>query len=175
MQVIFPVQSEILHSLKPGDEVFITGNLIVARDRSYKKLAEAILAKEKLSLNLVGAGIFFAGPLPLARPADPIIIGPTTSRRMDGFSPTLLSAGVKALIGKGPVSSEVAAACQKYQSVYLQVTGGVAAYLSQFVREMKLLLWPELGPEAVYNLTVEKMPAIVSIDTRGNTGYAFNS
>jgi fumarate hydratase subunit beta len=170
MELTFPLTSNAtgLTDLNAGDEVFLSGNLIVTRDESVRRLAELISAGENFSLNLSGAAVFFAGPLPRSGDTAPIIIGPTTSRRMDKFTPTIFSAGVKATIGKGPVNEEVIAACRKYQSVYLLVTGGVGAYLSRFMKDIKIVLWPELGPEAVYNLTVEKLPATVAIDTGGN-------
>lgn len=169
MEIKFPISEELPQSLKPGQELLISGDLLVARDQSLQKIIALLNQKENF-LNMSGRAVFFAGPLP----RDPIIIGPTTSRRMDKFVPELFSYGVKATIGKGPVGKEVINACQKYRSMYLAVTGGVSAYLSQFIQEMKIILWPELGPEAVYNLKVEKMPAIVSVNPEGNTVYAFN-
>ena len=168
-RVYFPLRDEKeLNLLKVGDEVFINGKIFTGRDAAHKKLIEIINKKEKLPLNLKNSLIYYTGPSPA--PFGKIVgsIGPTTSKRMDRLTIPLLKFGLKATMGKGERSDEIVDLFKKYKVVYFITYGGCGAYLSQFVKEIKILCFEELGPEAIYKLHIENFPAIVGIDIYGN-------
>ncbi|MFA6990265.1 MAG: fumarate hydratase [Candidatus Gastranaerophilaceae bacterium] len=154
-----------MRSLKKGDEVYITGTLYTARDVAHKKLVEMIKNKEKLPFDIKNKTIFYAGPCP-AKPGEIIgSIGPTTSSRMDKFSPVLYDNGVIATIGKGERNEDVVNAIKKNKALYFSITGGVAVLLSQKIKKAEIIAFPELESEAIYKLEVEKLPVVVEIDT----------
>jgi fumarate hydratase subunit beta len=156
-----PLSDKEIERLKAGDQVLITGTIFTARDAAHKKFG----AKPPFDLN--GAIIYYASPTP-TRPGKVIgSIGPTTSSRMDAFTPALLKKGLKGMIGKGTRSQEVVAAIKKYKAVYFVVPGGIAALLSRQVKKSAVLAYPELGAEAVHQLEVDNFPAIVAIDSKG--------
>jgi fumarate hydratase subunit beta len=158
----------ILQQLKAGDKVLLTGTLYTARDQAHKKMAEALRRGGKLPFNPAGQAIYYVGPTP-ARPGRVIgAAGPTTASRMDAFAPALYNAGIKLTIGKGNRSAEVVATCKKNRAVYLVATGGAGALLSTYIKSAKVIAYPELGPEAVYQFEVENFPAIVAVDIKGN-------
>jgi fumarate hydratase subunit beta len=168
-KIIFPLRKEKdIEKLKIGDEVFISGTILTARDLAHKKLVEIIKKREKLPVNLKGALLYYTGPSP--KPEGKIIgsIGPTTSKRMDKLTIPLLKFGLKATMGKGERSNQIVNLFKKYKVVYFITYGGCGAYLSQFVKDIKILSFEELGPEAIYQLFVENFPAIVGIDIYGN-------
>jgi len=170
-KITVPLTEEAVLDLKAGDEVLITGTIYTARDSAHKLLVEAMEKGEKLPFELEGQVIYYAGPSP-AKPGNPIgSVGPTTSYRMDSFTPTLLEKGLKAAIGKGNRSPEVVEALKKYKGVYLAAIGGVAALLAKTVKKAKTVAYPELGPEAVNELYVEDFPAIVVNDSYGADLY----
>lgn len=157
--------------LKAGDEISYTGKLYTARDQAHKRLVEAIRAGKRLPIDLKGQIIYYCGP---ARSPKRRIIGscgPTTSSRMDEFTPALLKAGVKAMIGKGIRSQEVINAIKKHRAVYFLAYSGCGALLSQYVREKKLAAYRDLGPEAIYELQVKDFPLIVAVDSKGANIY----
>jgi fumarate hydratase subunit beta len=162
-----PLTEEDIASLRVGDKVLISGVVYTARDGAHQRLVEAIGKGEKLPFDPVGQVIYYVGPSP-ARPGQVIgAAGPTTSSRMDRFTPPLLTQGIKGLIGKGQRSREVREALKKNRAVYFVATGGVGALLSKNVEEARVIAYPELGPEAVYELTVENLPIIVANDIYG--------
>jgi fumarate hydratase subunit beta len=168
-KIIFPLKNEEdIEKLKTGDEVLINGKILTARDQAHKKLFEIIEKGEKLPVDLKGALIYYTGPSP--KPKGKIVgsIGPTTSKRMDKLTIPLLKFGLKATMGKGERSDEIVNLFKKYKVVYFITYGGCGAYLSQFVKEIKVLCFEELGPEAIYELHVKDFPAIVGIDIYGN-------
>ncbi len=169
-----PLRRETALKLRAGDLVELSGVVYTARDQAHKRLIKAIEAGETLPIALSDQTIYYAGPAPGR--SDQIIgsIGPTTSSRMDAFTPRLLAAGVRALIGKGDRSQMVVNAIKENVAVYFITTGGAAAYLSQFIQRANIVAWPELGPEAIYKLDVKNFPAVVAIDSRGENIFNRN-
>jgi len=158
-----PLSDEDIASLKAGDKVLLSGTLYTVRDMAHRRLAEFLQDKRSLPFDLKDAAILYAGPSP-AKPGQLCgAIGPTTSERMDRYTPALLAAGVKVLIGKGMRSSEVIHALKTHKAVYLVAVGGAAALLSQTVLSCETCCWEDLGPEAVYRLEVKDFPCYVSI------------
>lgn len=151
----------------------LSGVVFTARDAAHLRLAEAVGAiPGVLPFDLAGQTLFYAGPTPAApdRPAGSI--GPTTASRMDAFTPVLLEAGIVAMIGKGPRSEEVRAACARFGAVYFATVGGIAALLGTRVVDATPVAYADLGPEALVRLTLAQFPAIVAIDAHGNDLYA---
>jgi fumarate hydratase subunit beta len=170
-ELILPITDEVIGGLNMGDMVCLTGKIYTARDAAHQKLAELIEAGGELPFDITGQAVFYAGPSP-ARPGKPIgSVGPTTAGRMDIYSPLLISKGLKVMIGKGLRSREVADAIVNYRGVYFAATGGIAALMARCVKSARLVAFEELGTEAVRELTVEKLPVTVAIDSRGRNLY----
>jgi len=166
-----PLSEDMVAKLKAGDSCLVSGIIYSARDAAHKKLVEAIGKKEELPFDLKGAVIYYVGPCP-AKPGYPIgPCGPTTSERMDPYTPILLAQGVKGLIGKGNRSEETKKALMAYKAVYFAAIGGVAALLAKRVKRYKVIAYPDLGPEAVSEMDVEDFPVIVVNDIWGNDLY----
>lgn len=171
-KVLFPLKSNVAQQLHYGDRVLISGELFTARDAVHQKFHKLLTAGGKLPIDLKGQTLFYAGPAPAPRGKVIGSIGPTTSGRMDVYTPLLLArAGLKAMIGKGRRSPEVIEAIKKNKAVYFAATGGAAALLAQTVVRAKTVLFAELGPEAVLKLTVKDLPAVVAVDCRGRDVY----
>lgn len=166
-----PLTEEKIIGLKIGDEVLLSGVIYTARDQAHKRLFEAITKGQKLPLDLKGAIIYYCGPTPAPKTRVIGSCGPTTSSRMDEFTPVLLNSGLRAMIGKGRRSSEVAAAIKKYRAVYFLAYAGCAALLSEFVKEAEVVAYRDLGPEAIFRLAVKDFPLIVGIDSRAKDIY----
>lgn len=168
-----PLTQKDVRALKAGDEVLITGVIYGARDMAHKRLCEAINSGAELPFALQGAIIYFVGPTP-ARPGRVIgAAGPTTSSRMDPFSPKLIAEGLRATIGKGYRGAEVREALKKYGAVHLSATGGAAALLSKHIIAAETIAYEDIGTEAITRLKVVDFPAIVAYDTHGNSVYEF--
>lgn len=168
MKINTPLTKEKLKDLKAGDIVYITGTIYTARDAAHKKLVEMINNNEELPIPIENSIIYYVGPTP-AKENEPIgSCGPTTSYRMDPFMEPLLKLGLTGSIGKGPRGKEIKDALVSYKSVYFSAIGGTAAYLSKFVKEAKLIAFPELQSEAIRELTVEDFPVFVTYDIYGN-------
>jgi fumarate hydratase subunit beta len=166
-----PLSETDVRALKAGDEVLITGVIYSARDMAHKRLCEAIDAGAELPFALEGAIIYFVGPTP-AQPGRVIgAAGPTTSSRMDAFSPKLIAKGLKATIGKGYRNSEVREALKKYGAVHLSTIGGAGALLSKHIVAAEIIAYEDLGTEAIRKLQVVDFPAIVAYDSHGNSVY----
>jgi fumarate hydratase subunit beta len=167
-----PLTKEVVGSLRTGDMVLLSGDVYTARDVAHRRMYEALLKGEKLPIDLQGTVIFYAAPTPT--PPGKVIgsIGPTTSYRMDFFTPKLIENGLKGMIGKGSRSPEVIAALQKYGAVYFGAIGGIAALSAQCVQKAELIAYEDLGPEAIRKLTIIDFPAIVINDAYGNDLYA---
>ncbi len=162
-----PLSDEDIEKLKCGDVVKLSGIIYTARDAAHKRLVELLEKGEALPFDLKGSVIYFVGPTP-PKPGDPIgSAGPTTSYRMDSYSPTLIAAGQKGMIGKGKRSKEVIEACKKHKAVYFGATGGAGALLGKQIKSAKVIAYPELGPEAVRELEVEDFPVTVVNDMYG--------
>ena len=166
-----PLTESDVRTLKAGAEVLITGVIYGARDMAHKRLCQAIDAGHELPFELEGAIIYFVGPTP-ARPGMVIgAAGPTTSSRMDPFSPKLIAKGLKAMIGKGYRSPEVREALKKYGAVHLSTIGGAGALLSKHIVAAEVIAYAELETEAIRKLQVVDFPAIVAYDSYGNSVY----
>jgi fumarate hydratase subunit beta len=174
LKIQTPLSDEIIQSLVAGDEVLITGYIFTARDQAHKRLCQALQAEQDLPIDIKGALIYFVGPTP-APDGKPIgSAGPTTSSRMDNFSPTLITQGLKAMIGKGYRSQEVIDALIKYKAVHFCALGGAGALLSKHIKQCQLIAYEDLGTEAIRRLYVEDFPAIVAYDSFGGCVYNQN-
>jgi fumarate hydratase subunit beta len=170
-KIVTPLTDEQVRNLRAGDAVTITGTIYTARDLAHQRLVETLRRGEPLPLPLAGAIIYYVGPSP-AKPGKPIgSCGPTTSYRMDAYTPTLLAAGLKGMIGKGNRSPAVIEALKKFCAVYFAAVGGAAALLAQRVRSARVIAYEELGPEALQELIVEDLPVIVVNDCYGADLY----
>ena len=166
-----PFTSEGIKELKAGDYVYITGTIYTARDAAHQRMQEALDRGEDLPIAIEDAVIYYMGPSP-AREGKPIgSAGPTTSGRMDKYTPKLLELGLKGMIGKGKRTKEVTDAIVRNGAVYLAAVGGAGALLSKAIVESEVVSYEDLGTEAIRRLKVEKFPAIVIIDTQGNNLY----
>jgi fumarate hydratase subunit beta len=166
-----PLSEKDVKSLKAGDEVAISGVIYTARDLAHKKLCELIDAGKELPIELAGQVIYFVGPTPAAKGRVIGAAGPTTSARMDAFSPKLIAAGLKGMIGKGYRNETVRAALAKYGAVHFSTIGGAGALLSKHITSAKVVAYEELDTEAIRKLEVVDFPAIVAYDAHGNTVY----
>lgn len=166
-----PFTEEASRKLKAGDSVLISGTIISARDAAHKVMTEALARGEKLPVDWNNQIVYYLGPTP-AKPGDPIgSCGPTTSGRMDAYTPTMLEQGIKGMVGKGSRAKAVVDSMKKNGVTYFAAVGGAAALIAKSVKKYEVLAYPELGPEAVAALTVEDFPAIVVIDSEGNNFY----
>lgn len=166
-----PLTEEDVRSLKAGDEVLISGVVYTARDMAHKRLCGSIDAGKELPFELEGAIIYFVGPTP-ARPGRVIgAAGPTTSSRMDAFSPKLIAKGLRVMIGKGYRGDEVREALKKYGAVHLSAIGGAGALLSKHIVSAEVIAYEDLDTEAMRKLQVVDFPAVVAYDSYGNSVY----
>jgi fumarate hydratase subunit beta len=166
-----PLMGEDIYRLKSGDQVMVEGTVYAARDAAHKNMVNAIEQGLSLPFDLEGQIIYYVGPCPA--PPGKVIgsAGPTTSGRMDAYTPFLIERGLKAMIGKGDRSSEVIAAMKKYGEVYLATVGGAGAYLAERIKKVETIAYPELGPEALLKLELRQFPCIVAIDCQGHNIY----
>ena len=170
-RITLPLTDETIDTLRAGDKVYLTGEILVARDAAHKRLFEGLEKKEKLPVELSGAVIYYMGPSP-ARPGKVIgSAGPTTSKRMDKYTPALLSLGLKGMIGKGRRSSDAISAIVESHAVYLAAIGGCGALLSKHITSSEVLCYEDLGTEAVRKITVTDFPCFVAVDCRGDDIY----
>ena len=162
-----PVTEEDVVQMKIGDHVLITGAIYTARDAAHKRMVETLDAGGKLPIDIRGQLIYYTGPTP-ARPGRVAgSIGPTTSMRMDPFTPRLLQEGMRACMGKGNRGPEVQEALKKYRGVYLMAVGGAGAMLSKFIRRIEVVAYEDLGTESIKRIEVEDFPAVVMDDCEG--------
>lgn len=166
-----PLNDSDVAGLRSGDNVVITGYIYTARDAAHKKMVDLLAKGEKLPFDPHGQLIYFVGPTP-AKPGQVIgSAGPTTSGRMNKYSPIMIANGLKGMIGKGEMGAEVAEALKKHKAVYLVATGGAAALIAKRITESEIVAYEELGPEAIRRLKVEDFPAIVAQDCHGGNIY----
>lgn len=166
-----PIDKQILKDLKAGEEILITGTIYTARDSAHKLLTQLITEGKELPFELNGSIIYYAGPAPTKTGEVVGSIGPTTSYRMDPYTPDILNEGAAILIGKGTRSDLVKAALLNNNAIYCAALGGAGALLASKVHSISLIAFPELGPEAIYKLEVENFPVIVVNDLEGNDIY----
>jgi len=171
-RITLPLPPERRRELRAGDRLLLSGRLLTARDQAHRRMAEALRGGEGLPVDLEGQVLFYAGPTPAPPGREAGSVGPTTSARMDPYTPLLLEQGIAAVIGKGPRSEEVRRALREHEALYLLAVGGVAALLGSKVRYMRVVAYPELGAEAVHELEVEGFPVMVACDLWG--GYIFS-
>ncbi len=166
-----PLDEALVRSLTVGTEVHITGCVYAARDAAHKRMIAALDRNEPLPFDVAGAIIYYVGPTP-GGPGRVIgSAGPTSSYRMDAYTPRLLAMGLRATMGKGGRSREVIEAQKMHGAVYLAATGGAGALLSKCITQANILAYEDLGPEAVRRLEVVDFPAVVAIDAACNSMY----
>ncbi len=167
IKITTPLTPEQIKNLQAGDELLLTGAVYTARDQAHKRLCAALAEGRSLPFDLKGQIIYYCGPT--QTPKDKIIgsCGPTTSRRMDEFTPYLLKNGLAAMIGKGDRSRQVQQALKKYRGVYFLTFAGCGALISKYIYSAKIIAYPDLGPEAIRELKVRDFPLIVAIDCKG--------
>lgn len=172
IKIDLPLTAEKAAQLRAGDTVKLSGIIYTARDAAHKRLIAALDAGTPLPVELQDQTIYFAGPCP-APPGRPIgSAGPTTSGRMDAYSPRLIrECGLRGMIGKGERNQSVIDAMQECGSVYLAATGGAGALIAKAIKAAEVVAFEDLGPEAIRKLTVEDFPAIVAIDAHGGNLY----
>ena len=170
-QIQLPLTREAARELKAGESCLLTGVIYTARDAAHKRLCELAAKGEKLPLDVENATIYFVGPTP-AKPGQAIgSAGPTTSYRMDAYSPTLISLGQTGMIGKGKRGPEVISAMKEHGAVYFGAIGGCGALLSKCIKKAEVIAYEDLGAEAIRRLEVENFPVVVIIDSQGNNLY----
>ncbi len=166
-----PLTREAARALKAGDSCLISGVIYTARDAAHKRLCELVAEGKELPLEIRDAVIYFVGPTP-EKPGQAIgSAGPTTSYRMDAYSPILIEQGQTGMIGKGKRGPEVIEAMKKHGAVYFGAIGGCGALLSKCIKKSEIVAYEDLGAEAIRRLEVEDFPAIVIIDSEGNNLY----
>lgn len=167
MKIKTPLDDNTIKSLKAGDALYLTGVIYTGRDAAHKKLVELLEKNEELPIDLKGQTIYYVGPAPKREGQAIGSAGPTSSYRMDAYSPVLMDYGLKVMIGKGSRSDEFIEEMIKYKGIYLQAVGGLGALLAERIKEAEVVAFPELGPEAIYKFTVEDFPVVVTYDIHG--------
>ena len=169
--ITLPLTDETLKDLKAGDNIILNGAIYVGRDAAHKRIVEALDQGKPLPFDIKGQTIYFMGPSP-AKPGRPIgAAGPTTSGRMDAYSPRLIAEGLKGMIGKGMRSQAVKDAMTKYKAVYLAAIGGAGALIAKSIKKSEVVAYEELGAEAIRRLEVEDFPVTVVNDIYGGDLY----
>jgi fumarate hydratase subunit beta len=162
-----PLEDDMVDTLRAGDYVYLTGELLTARDAAHRRMCEALARREHLPVDIRGQMIYYVGPTP-AKPGATIgSAGPTTSERMDGYTIPLLEAGLRGAIGKGGRGPAVRAAFAKHRAVYFLAVGGAGALLSKQIRRVEVVAYEDLGTEAMRRVEVEDFPVIVCNDMYG--------
>lgn len=171
IRITTPLTAEAAGKLKAGDIVLITGTIYSARDAAHKKMVEALDRGEKLPVDFTDQIVYYVGPSP-AKPGQVIgSAGPTTSGRMDAYTPKMLEQGLRGMIGKGYRSPAVIEAMKKHGAVYFAATGGAAALIARAIKKYEVVAYGDLGAEALAEFAVEDFPAIVVIDSTGRNFY----
>ncbi|WP_317851450.1 Fe-S-containing hydro-lyase [Neobacillus bataviensis] len=166
-----PISEQELLKLKAGDRVLLSGTIYTARDAAHKRMFEALERGEELPFDVKGQTIYYVGPTP-SKPGHVIgSAGPTTSGRMDKYTPSLLDLGLKGMIGKGYRSEEVIESMKKNKAVYFAAIGGSGALIARTIQSVEVVAYEDLGPEAIYKLTIKDFPAVVIVDSEGNDWY----
>ena len=167
LHITSPIDTEIIEKLTVGTRVLISGVIYAARDAAHRRLIQALDKGDKLPFDLDGQTLYYMGPSP-AKPGQVIgSAGPTTSGRMDAYTPRLIALGIRAMIGKGNRSPAVKEAIKKYKAVYFATIGGAGALLAKSIKQVKVIAYEDVGTEAILQLNVENFPAIVANDVYG--------
>lgn len=170
-KITTPMTDEMVAGLKAGDTVSITGTVYTARDAAHKRLVDLLDKGEKLPFDIQGQIIYFVGPTP-AKPGKVIgSAGPTSSYRMNIYSPRLIEVGQKGMIGKGEMGAKVVDAMKKHKAVYLAAVGGAGALIAKSITGAEIVAYEDLGAEAIRKLTVKDFPAVVALDCHGGNLY----
>jgi fumarate hydratase subunit beta len=171
-QLSAPFSEAEIRELSAGDQVFLSGTVYTGRDAAHKRLVNMLDNGEKLPVDLNGQAIYFVGPCP-APPGRPIgSAGPTTSGRMDAYSPRIIAeCSLRAMIGKGDRSQAVKDAMKEHGCVYFAATGGAGALIAKAIVSAEVVAFDDLGPEAIYKLELDNLPLVVAIDAKGNSLY----
>lgn len=171
IELTTPFTDEMIKSLKAGDMVYISGVVYTSRDAAHKRMCEMLEQGETMPFDFKGAAVYYAGPCP-PKPGKPIgSVGPTTSGRMDLYSPKLIEQGLRVMIGKGLRNKEVVDKIIEHSGVYFAAIGGAAALMGKSVESAEVIAFDDLGTEAVRRLVVKNLPVIVAIDCHGNNMY----
>lgn len=171
IKLTLPVDDSAVENLRAGDKVELTGWVYTGRDAAHKRLCGLLAEGKALPFDIAGQAIYYVGPAP-AKPGYAVgSAGPTTSYRMDSYTPPLLEQGLKLMIGKGQRSKQVIEAMIRHKAVYLGVVGGVAALVSRRIKQSEVIAYPDLGAEAIHRFYVEDFPATVIIDSMGGNLY----
>ncbi|MBO5688345.1 MAG: Fe-S-containing hydro-lyase [Lentisphaeria bacterium] len=167
-----PLTEEMVRNLKAGEQILLSGVIWTGRDQAHKRLVALLDEGKELPVDLQDQVIYFVGPCP-ARPGDAIgSAGPTTSGRMDAYSPRIIrDCKLRGMIGKGGRSDSVVEAMKQYGAVYFAAAGGAGALIAQSIKKAEVIAFPDLGPEAIHRLEVEDFPMVVAIDSNGNDLY----
>ena len=166
-----PITRDMAREIKSGDACLLSGVIYTARDAAHKRLCALLDEGRPLPFDVKDATIYYVGPTP-AKPGQVIgSAGPTTSYRMDAYSPRMIAAGETGMIGKGKRSAEVVEAMKQYGAVYFAAIGGAGALLSSCIKEAEIVAYPDLGAEAVRRLRVENLPVVCVIDSTGSNLY----
>ena len=171
IKVTAPLSREEARKLRSGDSCLISGVIYTARDAAHKRLCELVAQGKELPLDIKDAVIYFVGPTPAKEGQAIGSAGPTTSYRMDAYSPTLIAQGQTGMIGKGKRGPKVIAAMGEHGAVYFGAIGGCGALLSKCIKKAQVIAYDDLGAEAIRRLEVEDFPAVVIIDSQGNNLY----
>lgn len=166
-----PINEEITKDLKAGDYIYISGTIYTARDAAHKRMFESMNKGEQPPFSLENNIVYYLGPSPAKEGQVIGSAGPTTSSRMDKYTPLLLNHGLKGMIGKGKRSEEVINSIKKNSAVYFAAVGGAGALLSKCIKKAEVIAYDDLGTEAIRKLEVENLPVIVVIDSEGNNLY----
>lgn len=170
-KITLPITQDDINSLKAGDSVLLTGTILTGRDAAHKRLFELIEQGKELPVDIKGEIIYYVGPAPAKKGYAVGPAGPTSSYRMDKYTPSLLDLGLKGMIGKGARSKEVIDSIVKNKCVYFAAIGGAAALIAKSIKSEELLCYEDLGTEAIRRYTVENFPCIVAVDCEGGNVY----
>lgn len=170
-RIQLPLKDEDIANFRAGDSILLNGPLLTGRDAAHKRLSTALQEGKELPVAIKGETIYYVGPCP-TKPGRIIgSAGPTTSSRMDFYTPALLKLGLRGMIGKGQRSPEVIEAMKSYGAVYLAALGGAGALIANSIIAVEVIAYHDLGPEAIYRMVVQDLPVIVAIDRYGNDLY----
>ena len=170
-RITLPLDDNTVKSLRAGEKVYISGDVYTARDAAHKRFFNAVNNGEPLPFDIKGATIYYTGPAP-AKPGDVVgVAGPTTSYRMDKYTPMLLDMGLKGIVGKGKRSKEVIDSIVKNNAVYFAAVGGAAALTLKCITKSEIIAYDDLGTEAVRKMTFKDFPVFVAVDSYGGSVY----